>query len=74
MGSVVCRTVQQNTSEGAEVAIAVCPDPGAGFHVYLHLVSSLKEQHYSVRAVICDVSVGCMFGGAHDSLTVLEQQ
>lgn len=68
------RAVQQHAGEGAQVAIAVCPDPRPGFQMHLHLVSSLKKQHGSIRAVVCDVGGGRMFSRAHDHLAVLVQQ
>lgn len=73
-GLITGRVVQQNASKGAEVAIAVCPDPGPGFHVHVNPVSFLEKQHHPVGAVVGDVGGSRVFGGAHDSLAVLVQE
>lgn len=73
-GHITGHTVQQNASKSTEVAIAICPDPGLGFHVHINLVSFLKKQHHPVRAIVSDVGGSWVFSGAHNNLTVLVQE
>lgn len=67
-------TVQQNDSKSTEVAAALGPDPGFGFHVHINLVSFLKDHHHPIGAIISEVGGSRVLSGANNSLTVLVQE
>lgn len=67
-------TVQQNASKITEVAVAVGPDPGLGFHVHINVVPSLKDQHHPTGAMVSEVRGSRVLRGANNSLTDLVQE
>lgn len=67
--------LQQETSEGAEVALAVRPDPGLGLQVNVHLISFLQMQNSPVGPIVGEVGVSRVFSCAdHDLFIFIEEQ
>lgn len=67
--------LQQETSEGAEVALAVRPDPGLGLQVNVDPISFLQMQNSPVGPIVGEVGVSRVFSCAdHDLFIFIEEQ
>lgn len=67
--------LQHITSEGAEVALAVCPDPGLRLQLNVDPISFLQRQNRPVGPIVGEVGLGRVFSRAdHNLLVLVEEQ
>lgn len=66
--------LQQETSEGAEIAITVCPDPGVGLQVNEDPISFLQTKNSPVGSIVGEVRVSRVFSCADHNLFILVEE